>query len=154
MLYTPLNLSVTCTNNNLVPNTCLSQSFHHFLECYRLCLKTAHLDSRVSPGLQFARSFRGLQLPRAFNWSPHSEEASNFSELRSQLNSNYLERFHLDNFVVEKRSDKDKNEIERRQKIGLANKGRVPWNKGKKHTAETRKLISQRTKEALKDPKV
>ncbi|XP_061347368.1 uncharacterized protein LOC133292896 isoform X2 [Gastrolobium bilobum] len=42
----------------------------------------------------------------------------------------------------------------RRMKIGLANKGRVPWNKGKKHTAETCELIKRRTSEALMDPKV
>ncbi|KAI3712102.1 hypothetical protein L1987_70651 [Smallanthus sonchifolius] len=160
MLSSPLYLSVTCTSKNLVPNTCASQSFYHFVECDRLCLKTAHLVSRVSPGLVFVRPFRGLQLHRAFHRDPHSEEASNFSELRDQLKSNYLERepsdkeTGLNNFVIEKRSDKDKNEIERRQKIGLANKGRVPWNKGKKHTPETRELIGQRTKEALKDPKV
>lgn len=42
----------------------------------------------------------------------------------------------------------------RRTKIGLANKGKVPWNKGRKHTAETRERIKQRTLEALRDPKV
>ncbi|KAK1414346.1 hypothetical protein QVD17_30090 [Tagetes erecta] len=160
MLSSSLNFAVTCTNKNLVPNTCPSQSFYHFVECDRLCLKTAHQFSRVSPGLVFVRPFRRLQLRRAFHWDPRSEEASNFSELRDQLNSNFLEREPLDkqiqsnNLVIEKRSDKDKNEIERRRKIGLANKGRVPWNKGKRHTQETRDLISQRTKEALKDPKV
>ncbi|XP_010277763.1 PREDICTED: uncharacterized protein LOC104612140 [Nelumbo nucifera] len=45
-------------------------------------------------------------------------------------------------------------ETQRRRKIGLANKGRIPWNKGRKHTAETRELIRQRTIEALRDPKV
>ncbi|KAF5189661.1 histone-lysine N-methyltransferase, H3 lysine-79 specific-like protein [Thalictrum thalictroides] len=45
-------------------------------------------------------------------------------------------------------------ETERRRKISLANKGKVPWNLGRKHSAETRELIKQRTKEALKDPKV
>ncbi|KAI4356148.1 hypothetical protein L6164_000194 [Bauhinia variegata] len=47
-----------------------------------------------------------------------------------------------------------KKERNRRRKIGLANKGRVPWNKGRKHTAETRARIRQRTLEALRDPKV
>lgn len=32
-------------------------------------------------------------------------------------------------------NDKDYKEEERRRKIGLANKGRVPWNKGRKHSA-------------------
>ena len=31
--------------------------------------------------------------------------------------------------------DADYKERERRKKIGLANKGKVPWNKGRKHTA-------------------
>ncbi|KAI3945924.1 hypothetical protein MKW98_007273 [Papaver atlanticum] len=48
----------------------------------------------------------------------------------------------------------DSQETERRRKIGFANKGRTPWNKGKKHSAETRKKIKQRTIEALSDPKV
>lgn len=45
-------------------------------------------------------------------------------------------------------------EFERRWKIGQANKGRTPWNKGKKHSKETRELIRKRTVEALSDPKV
>ncbi|KAI5333082.1 PREDICTED: stress response [Prunus dulcis] len=49
---------------------------------------------------------------------------------------------------------KEEKERQRRKKIGLANKGRVPWNKGRKHSSETCKRIKQRTIEALKDPKV
>ncbi|KAM0062504.1 putative nuclease associated modular domain 3 [Helianthus debilis subsp. tardiflorus] len=152
MLSSPLNSYVIRTNKTPIPNTCTPQSLYRFVQCGRLCLKTSHLDSRMSPGFVFLRSFRGLQLRRVFHWNPHSEEAANFSELRDQLSSS--KNTHSNNFVFEKRSEKDKNEIERRRKIGLANKGRVPWNKGKKHTPETRELISQRTKEALKDPKV
>nr|CAB3460585.1 unnamed protein product [Digitaria exilis] len=44
-------------------------------------------------------------------------------------------------------------EIERRRKIGAANKGQVPWTKGRKWSEEHKKLISQRTTEALRDPK-
>lgn len=126
------------------------------MECYRLCLRTTQLDSGVSPGLVFVSSSRGLQLRRAFHWGNPSENIGEFKE----LNSCYLEgelsakEINLNKLVAEEKSDINKNEIERRKKIGLANKGRVPWNKGKKHRAETRELISQRTKEALKDPKV
>ncbi|KAH7512637.1 hypothetical protein FEM48_Zijuj12G0112000 [Ziziphus jujuba var. spinosa] len=49
---------------------------------------------------------------------------------------------------------KDDKERQRREKIGLANKGRLPWNKGRKHSAETRERIKQRTIEALQNPKV
>ncbi|KAK8542775.1 hypothetical protein V6N12_015355 [Hibiscus sabdariffa] len=51
-------------------------------------------------------------------------------------------------------NDEDNKEEQRRRKIGLANKGRVPWNKGRKHSAETRLRIKQRTIEALNNPKV
>ncbi|KAI3716222.1 hypothetical protein L6452_23413 [Arctium lappa] len=159
-IYFFRNLSVIYTNNSLVPNICPSQYFNRFVERYRLCLRTTQLDSGVSPGLVFVRSSRGLQLRRALHWgTPSEEEESNVRESK-ELNSSYLEgepsdnETNLNKFVAEERSDINKNEIRRRKKIGLANKGRVPWNKGKKHSAETRKLISQRTKEALKDPKV
>ncbi|XP_051135176.1 stress response protein NST1 [Andrographis paniculata] len=45
-------------------------------------------------------------------------------------------------------------QIGRKRKSCHGNKGRVPWNKGRKHTEETRMRIRQRTKEALNDPQV
>ncbi|KAL5997913.1 hypothetical protein ACLOJK_008847 [Asimina triloba] len=51
-------------------------------------------------------------------------------------------------------AEKDYKEMQRRRKIGLANQGKTPWNKGRKHSAETRALIKRRTLEALSDPKV
>ncbi|KAL3508747.1 hypothetical protein ACH5RR_028148 [Cinchona calisaya] len=51
-------------------------------------------------------------------------------------------------------NSENEREIDRRRKIGLANKGKVPWNKGRKHSEETREIIRQKTIEALKDPKV
>lgn len=47
-----------------------------------------------------------------------------------------------------------KKEIERRRKIGAANKGKVPWTKGRKWSEEHKKVIRQRTAEALRDPKI
>lgn len=126
------NLSVTYANNSLVPNTCSSQSFYHFV---------TPLDYTLSPNLVYVSSSREGQLRRLFHCNTHSNKASNFLESRNQFNSSYLERESTaketdsDNFFIEQRSDKDKNEMERRMKIGLANRGRVPWNKGKKHTA-------------------
>ncbi|WOK97943.1 stress response protein NST1 [Canna indica] len=50
--------------------------------------------------------------------------------------------------------DVSEKEIQRRLKIGSANRGRTPWNKGRKHSEETRELIKRRTIEALSDPKI
>lgn len=56
--------------------------------------------------------------------------------------------------VAKNSNSENEKEMQRRRKIGLANKGKVPWNKGRKHSEETREIISQRTKEALRNPKV
>ncbi|WZZ64553.1 hypothetical protein YC2023_075923 [Brassica napus] len=51
-------------------------------------------------------------------------------------------------------ADRKVKEEERRRKIGLANKGKIPWNKGRRHTEDTRRRIKERTIEALRNPKV
>ncbi|KAF6157354.1 hypothetical protein GIB67_004292, partial [Kingdonia uniflora] len=48
----------------------------------------------------------------------------------------------------------DERERLRRNRISKANKGNVPWNKGRKHSEETIRLIRERTKLAMQDPKV
>ncbi|XP_078177887.1 uncharacterized protein LOC144572240 isoform X7 [Carex rostrata] len=51
-------------------------------------------------------------------------------------------------------SGMEEKENMRRSRISRANKGNIPWNKGKKHTPETIQRIRERTKIAMKDPKV
>ncbi|XP_031092426.1 uncharacterized protein LOC115997090 [Ipomoea triloba] len=48
------------------------------------------------------------------------------------------------------------DEIEklRRSRISKANKGKTPWNKGRKHSPETLQKIKERTRIAMRDPKV
>ncbi|CAD5315414.1 unnamed protein product [Arabidopsis thaliana] len=74
---------------------------------------------------------------------------------RKEVNSSLLEVKAM-NKDTEADSDSDRKikEEERRRKIGLANKGKVPWNKGRKHSEDTRRRIKQRTIEALTNPKV
>lgn len=45
-------------------------------------------------------------------------------------------------------------EKQRRQRIAAANRGKVPWNKGRQHSEETRQRIRERTFEAMKNPKI
>ncbi|XP_057439748.1 uncharacterized protein LOC130731462 isoform X2 [Lotus japonicus] len=42
----------------------------------------------------------------------------------------------------------------RRMRISKANKGNMPWNKGRKHSAETIQKIKERTRLAMQNPKV
>eukprot|EP00887_Chlorella_sp_A99_P001956 scaffold18.g1956.t1 len=46
------------------------------------------------------------------------------------------------------------SEVMRRLKISAANKGKVPWNKGRQHSPEIVAKIRQRTKEAMQRPDV
>ncbi|KAL4443591.1 hypothetical protein ABPG75_011328 [Micractinium tetrahymenae] len=48
----------------------------------------------------------------------------------------------------------DEQELRRRQKISAANKGRVPWNKGRKHPPEVIARIKAATQAAMKRPDV
>ncbi|XP_058078811.1 uncharacterized protein LOC131227113 [Magnolia sinica] len=56
--------------------------------------------------------------------------------------------------LSEDSSEMDEKERLRRMRISKANKGNVPWNKGRKHSAETLRRIRERTKLAMQDPKV
>merc|ERR1712224_383118 len=46
------------------------------------------------------------------------------------------------------------NELKRRERISKANKGNVPWNKGRKHSPETIEKIRRKTMERMKSPEV
>mgnify|MGYP001190812541 FL=1 len=46
------------------------------------------------------------------------------------------------------------NELKRRERISKANKGNVPWNKGRRHSPETIEKIRRKTMERMKSPEV
>lgn len=52
------------------------------------------------------------------------------------------------------REQPDEQEQQRRQKISMANKGRVPWNKGRRHPPETIARIKEATRKAMQRPEV
>ncbi|CAH9088696.1 unnamed protein product [Cuscuta europaea] len=55
---------------------------------------------------------------------------------------------------VNESTELDKREKLRRGRISKANKGKTPWNKGRKHSPETLQKIRERTWIAMQDPKV
>uniref|UniRef100_A0A7N0TYS4 Nuclease associated modular domain-containing protein n=1 Tax=Kalanchoe fedtschenkoi TaxID=63787 RepID=A0A7N0TYS4_KALFE len=57
-------------------------------------------------------------------------------------------------FSSEDEEDLEEREKLRRLRISKANKGNTPWNKGRKHSAETVRRIKERTRLAMQDPKV
>ncbi|CAK9134111.1 unnamed protein product [Ilex paraguariensis] len=121
------------------------------------------LVKKISPSFGFFSSFTGLHSRRGLHTSVTTgkkfhvlgccEQELSFI-LSEEKTSN--EETQLDSIPNTKESFnfEDHKESQRRRKIGLANKGKVPWNKGKRHSAETRERIRQRTKEAMRDPKV
>jgi hypothetical protein len=46
------------------------------------------------------------------------------------------------------------NEMKRRERISISNKGNVPWNKGRKHSEETIQKIREKTMERMQAPEV
>ncbi|KAI4374674.1 hypothetical protein MLD38_012641 [Melastoma candidum] len=101
--------------------------------------------------------------PFPANWQPWCPEALSRSRLvsgcRRQLQAGVCPGGDVDvmeNHDNTRPSDAGlaSKEMERRRKIGLANKGKVPWNVGIKHSEATRERIRQRTIQALRNPKV
>ncbi|KAJ3703450.1 hypothetical protein LUZ61_007155 [Rhynchospora tenuis] len=81
-----------------------------------------------------------------------SEPLAPSSSLASQIGSDLNLGASLD--VFQEDSDLDEREKLRRTRISRANKGNIPWNKGKKHSPETLQRIRERTKIAMQNPKV
>lgn len=60
----------------------------------------------------------------------------------------------LDRICIDDTKEMPSKKDQWRLRISKANKGKVPWNKGRKHSPETVALIRERTKQAMRDPKV
>uniref|UniRef100_A0A2N9EXT4 Nuclease associated modular domain-containing protein n=1 Tax=Fagus sylvatica TaxID=28930 RepID=A0A2N9EXT4_FAGSY len=93
----------------------------------------------MSPSLTFVSSFPRVHAFGALQISVDVGDASDSGEChQSKVSENRT--LNGENRVVSSDSEdtiEDHKERQRRRKIGLANKGRVPWNKGKKHTADS-----------------
>ncbi|XP_009614006.1 uncharacterized protein [Nicotiana tomentosiformis] len=149
-----------CFQNNVCSvssRTFFSTRFVHNKE-YRLwnsfCIPQKAPNSKI-------KLFRGGLMIRAVatlekgpTKNTHSnEEQNNFGGVRMGKYSG-----SSNSAVAEQPSEGDMelNDREklRRMRISKANKGNIPWNKGRKHSPETLQLIRERTRLAMQDPKV
>lgn len=90
--------------------------------------------------------------------SPSIQEASLLLLKRGneeeQLNINIIDTVHNNSELVTLEEEIHEKERKRRKKISQANRGKMPWNKGRKHSPETIARIKERTKLALQNPKI
>lgn len=103
-----------------------------------------------SPKKQHAHSIKAVATVEPKCWIP--SENDNRGDSNWQFNPNSEDQGILPS--NDDSSEMDEKERLRRMKISKANKGNVPWNKGRKHSAETVQRIRERTRIAMQDPKV
>ncbi|CAN4096959.1 unnamed protein product [Withania somnifera] len=156
---------------NTTSSTFLSPSSVCVVECTRSRLSLLKLiyhasmvqNNSLSSG--FAVSSEGIDSYKVFYARNGSSEMLQLMRCNARKRSADMskEQVLTEDFQEKDYSNTDKGfnsrdvnekEVGRRRKIGLANRGKVPWNKGRKHSPETREKIRQRTKEALSDPKI
>ncbi|KAL8147657.1 hypothetical protein AgCh_005108 [Apium graveolens] len=164
MIIPELGFSFKCAPISGLPNMSQLLQFGYVAE-YSICQpNTILLKCRISNIRNMPPSFTSFlgthsctPFPKSFcvrdvwyathTCEPQFGGKSSHREMTSQqIHFSCFDEFEFD--------FEDDPELVRRRKIGLANKGKVPWNKGRKHSAETRERIRQRTIEALRDPKV
>ncbi|KAG9443898.1 hypothetical protein H6P81_015238 [Aristolochia fimbriata] len=85
---------------------------------------------------------------KVVSYNEHGPAQGYSLELDTNLNSQGLLTLNDDS------AELDEREKLRRQRISKANKGNVPWNKGRKHSAETLQRIREKTRLAMQHPKV
>ncbi|KAK6946648.1 Nuclease associated modular domain 3 [Dillenia turbinata] len=152
-----------------VQYTLLRQPSIYQLECKLYCSHVMQVKYPAAPlkNMHFHfgsfGSLERLPSPRTLDMNVALQEIYDVKECNQEkLDAKLCQKETL-NGLIQSNSDYDFVEVsskvnhkerERRRRIALANKGKVPWNKGRKHSAETREKIKQRTIEALRNPKV
>ena len=118
-----MNGSLFCTHKPTIPIPCKSFSPHRRPALYPLSRSNKHYILPTSQGFE-TLSFHGRFIQLATVHPPPSSVSSSASSSESIEEEDKSK----DKFVVGERERK------RRERIGTANKGRTPWNKGKSHS--------------------
>jgi len=150
---------------NRLPDTHLSPLLYYMVYCTQFQASTKQPSCRVSllknksPPIGLDSPVTRIHASRALSVVDAVETSDLGDCLEQKLSTDASEENTFTNKIQlysssEILMDKNEREQQRRRKIALANKGKVPWNKGRKHSPETLELISRKTKAALKDPKV
>ncbi|XP_048498776.1 uncharacterized protein LOC104891421 isoform X2 [Beta vulgaris subsp. vulgaris] len=150
--------SATCFQLWPFLHTPMEYSHHQLIMRKFCCLTTPHKCSYMPLGVSSSISrlhplkavFAEACQSSGVHFESGSHPSSHCNEARGEVGGVSCH----DSEPVVACSMEELKEIQRRQRIGLANKGKVPWNKGRKHSAETCARIKERTLEALRDPKV
>ncbi|XAR56480.1 hypothetical protein NMG60_11036987 [Bertholletia excelsa] len=167
MPFSRLRISLPPQSINHLPKTPLSPLLYHMANCSQLqasskqsiyCVSLVKHKSS-SPGVissTIVQASQALDLADAENTSHFGQYSEQKEISASCKEQNLTDEFQFNGMTNNTgiSIDEAQKESHRRRKIGQANKGKVPWNKGRKHSAETRERIRQRTKEAMMDPKV
>jgi hypothetical protein len=112
-----------------------------YTQCHSSTVQLNHsvaVLKNMSSSFSFVSSFPRVHPFAALQISLDVGDAFDSSEcLQPKVSENQI--LNVEDHVVgnshSAETIEDHKERERRRKIGLANKGRVPWNKGKKHSA-------------------
>lgn len=148
-----------------LPDTHLSPLLYYMVYCTQFQASTKQPSCRVSllknksPPIGLDSPVTRIHASRALSVVDTVETSDLGGCLEQKLSTDASEENTFTNKIQlysssEFLMDKNEREQQRRRKIALANKGKVPWNKGRKHSPETLELISWKTKAALKDPKI
>ncbi|KAL4333070.1 hypothetical protein GQ457_07G030690 [Hibiscus cannabinus] len=96
-----------------------------------------------------------LQIRAVVTLEPKCSVSKEDEHTKSQLGVGSTPSTQLESFKPgDSDEELDEREKLRRRRISKANKGNTPWNKGRKHSAETLQRIRERTRLAMQNPKV
>ncbi|XP_022980573.1 uncharacterized protein LOC111479903 [Cucurbita maxima] len=146
----------------LVSNSMVSLTFGNEKELSS-CWKSLIVPKRMNFSAQLEVSRRGLLIRAVATLESkrvvHDGNGDVYMEKRTEFKNSQVGAALFASEAQLASSSGDSEELDerervRRERISQANKGQTPWNKGRKHSAETLRRIKERTWLAMQDPKV